>query len=338
MLFASAANAQDAVTKLHAHVFKGSLLSVTLKKRLDGLAKPLKLKPSTTVPPTISENIPQEQKGDKGHKGGILQVAPNRASRLIVRNLPWNITEQDLRSVFLPFGPIHSIHIPTSSVESETKPDNSGGPSKPRAKGYAFVWMLSKKDAEHAIEGVNGTKISAGIADALVRDKQKKKKLRREEAKLKEREKVRKSRQKGNEIEGDEKQEAEDNGKVEEGSDEEDSPRDAAERIIAVDWALSKDKWEEAKAKMQEDGQGSDNEEDNQETDEGSGSETDGGDLGIHEAGSESGSDSVQDTGMEVDDDSLQSGKPQLPPPESGTTLFVRNVPFEATEDELRTL
>jgi hypothetical protein len=30
--------------------------------------------------------------------------------------------------------------------------------------------------------------------------------------------------------------------------------------------------------------------------------------------------------------------RPQLPPPENGTTLFIRNIPFSATEDELRTL
>ena len=35
VLFSSSSLAQNAVDKLHAHVFKGSLLSVTLKKRLD---------------------------------------------------------------------------------------------------------------------------------------------------------------------------------------------------------------------------------------------------------------------------------------------------------------
>ena len=30
--------------------------------------------------------------------------------------------------------------------------------------------------------------------------------------------------------------------------------------------------------------------------------------------------------------------RPSLPLPEAGTTLFIRNLPFLATEDELRTL
>ena len=37
-------------------------------------------------------------------------------------------------------------------------------------------------------------------------------------------------------------------------------------------------------------------------------------------------------------DDEEEPVKPTLPPPETGNTLFVRNVPFEATEDDLRTL
>jgi nucleolar protein 4 len=59
VLFTTPATAQDAVSRLHAHVFKSSLLSVVLKKRLDTLAKS--------------------------------SGAPSRASRLIVRNLPWNV-------------------------------------------------------------------------------------------------------------------------------------------------------------------------------------------------------------------------------------------------------
>ena len=39
VLFSTPATTQNAVLRLHAHVFKGSLLSVVLKKRLDTLAK-----------------------------------------------------------------------------------------------------------------------------------------------------------------------------------------------------------------------------------------------------------------------------------------------------------
>ena len=61
--------------------------------------------------------------------------------------------------------------------------------------------------------------------------------------------------------------------------------------------------------------------------------------IGVHDESSNS-NDSASgsdDSEMDVDEEP-HSTKPQLPPPETGTTLFVRNVPFEATEDELRTL
>ena len=38
------------------------------------------------------------------------------------------------------------------------------------------------------------------------------------------------------------------------------------------------------------------------------------------------------------DDNGDKPTKPSLPKPEAGTTLFIRNLPFEATEDELRVL
>jgi nucleolar protein 4 len=61
-----------AVEKLHAHTFKGSSLSVILKKRHDTLLKSGKA-------------------GAHTQKGGPT-AAPNRNSRLIVRNLPWNVS------------------------------------------------------------------------------------------------------------------------------------------------------------------------------------------------------------------------------------------------------
>lgn len=71
-VFKNPAAAARAVEKLHAHVFKGAILSVTLKKRIETLAK-----------------APKE--------GRASLTAPTRASRLIVRNLPWNVSRAPLR-------------------------------------------------------------------------------------------------------------------------------------------------------------------------------------------------------------------------------------------------
>ncbi|KAG5652797.1 hypothetical protein H0H81_003627 [Sphagnurus paluster] len=312
VLFKTAAAASEAVTKLHAHVFKGCLLSVTLKKRLDTLSKPL-----AKAPDAETSKV----------------AAPNHNSRLIVRNLPFNASEQDLRAAFLPYGPIHSIHIPRAEKkDKEVEGDGEGeegAASKPvRTKGFAFVWMLSKKDAEKAIEGCNGMVIRAGTAEALVSDKQKKKKQRREEKKQKA---AAAAAADGAEVDGNEEEEVEavvDNKR-------------ATERVIAVDWALSKEKWKEEKAKMEaeedvemggsESGLGS-----GEDSDEGSNSGDEEHGLGVHE-GSDDDSSNDENTDDE-DEDMEEPVKPTLPPPETGTTLFIRNLPFNATEDELRTL
>ncbi|KAJ6547176.1 hypothetical protein B0H19DRAFT_1164315 [Mycena capillaripes] len=309
VLFTSPTDAQNAVGKLHAHVFKGNLLSVTLKKRLDTLAKPVA----------------------KLGKAAKAAATPSHASRLIVRNIPFNATEQDLRAVFLPYGPVYSIHIPPA--DSKGKKPETEAPGPARTKGYAFVWMLSKKDAERAIEGCNGMTVRAGLAEGMVSDKQKKKKQRRVEMKMK----------------------MKDAGAAQEEEDEEEADdKRAMERVIAVDWALSKDKWKEEKAKMglgdvemndasgSGSGSGSSDSDSNSSSSEDSDDDSDDdsdesdGHMGVHE-----GEDTDDDgsSGEEDDDEDLRTPiKPQLPPPEDGTTLFVRNVPFTATEDELRTL
>ncbi|KAF8068858.1 hypothetical protein FPV67DRAFT_1093520 [Lyophyllum atratum] len=312
VLFKTAAAASEAVTKLHAHVFKGCLLSVTLKKRLDTLSKPF----TKTAPAPDAD--------------ASKAAAPNHGSRLIVRNLPFNATEQDLRAAFLPYGPIHSIHIPTADKQEAEKEETEEGETsnvvkRVRTKGFAFVWMLSKKDAEKAIEGCNGIVFRAGTADALVLDKQKRKKQLREEKKLK------KAAAAGGEA-GEEEGE----GEVEPVVDD----KRATERVIAVDWALSKEKWKEEKAKMEEengdvemaDASGSEGSEEG--SDEDSDESEDEGALGVHKGDDDEGIDEDNDD----DEDMEEPVKPTLPPPETGTTLFIRNVPFTATEDELRTL
>lgn len=297
-------------------------------------------------------------------KSAGLVPAPSRSSRLIVRNLPFEITEQDLRAVFLPYGPIHSVHIPLETVKVEPTADEEDDEqvqtkpavtTKPRTKGYAFVWMLSKKDAEKALEGANGTRVYAGMADGMVKDKQKRKKLRREEAKIKLREKERKAKRavkeedgdaeagdekKEDENEEDEDEDEDENEEAEESEADEDGP--TAERVIAVDWALSKDKWVETKAKLQEEADAqeevkeeSDEESDNDSEDDESSSDSH---VGLHDhSDGESGSDDEDGSDDEMDLDE-QPVKPQLPATDVGTTLFVRNVPFEATDDELRTV
>ena len=274
VLFSSPAAAQDAVKKLHAHVFKGALLSVTLKKRLDGAAKI----PHTSTP------------------------TPSRANRLIARNLPFDITEQDLRAIFLPHGSIYSIDIPRIDADDRAKADDDESSSLLRGKGFAFVWMWNRKEAETAMNACNGMEVRAGFATDLIKDKQKKKKARREEKKQ-----VGKSK-----------------------------ALDDLKRTIAVDWALSKNKWEEEKRDLHE--------EKESESLSKQGSDEDTESLlstteGLDERDDGEGGSIIESDHEEVEDDpNDEKARPSLPQPEAGTTLFIRNLPFLATEDELRTL
>jgi nucleolar protein 4 len=234
VIFASPSQATNAVEKLNAHVYKGAVIGVTLKKRLE--------------------------------------ARPNRSSRLIIRNLPWGATEADLRTLFLPYGPIYSVEIPTDANPNPTENGDDGkAKMKPKAKGFAFVWMLTKADAEKAVEGANGTTLKA--------------------------------------------------------------------RVIAVDWALSKSKWQDIKDQMKEDQPPEDVSE---SLDDGSSSsghsqeeeEKDG--LGVHSAEDVSMHSASSDESD--NEDREEPIKPELPAPEAGTKLFIRNVPWEATEDELQQL
>ena len=342
VLFTTPSSAFDAVNKLHAHVYKGSLISVTLKKRIDTLAKPITPLEKNSTNPTTAEV-----------KGKISVITPSHASRLIIRNMPFNATEQDLRAIFLPYGPIFSIQIPTDDKttkkgdddDNDITPTTATTNKKVRTKGFAFVWMLSKKDAERAMEGCNGMIVRAGTAETLVSDKQKKKKLKRIEKKLKE--SARSGKKVADEEEADPDDEDEDMEKEELMDD-----KRANERVIAVDWALSKEKWKMEKAKIEEDAamhevseSEDDAEDDNSNSSDSDDEDSDDNDddddddegrLGLHDGEDEDNSDAGSEQDEEENDE--ERVKPQLPHPEAGTTLFIRNIPFSATEDELRTL
>ena len=62
---------------------------------------------------------------------------------IYVGSLPYEVTEEDLREEFGAFGEVASVNIIT---------DRDSG----RPKGFGFVEMASKSEAEAAIAGLNG--------------------------------------------------------------------------------------------------------------------------------------------------------------------------------------
>ncbi len=66
--------------------------------------------------------------------------------KLYVGNLSYEVTEQDLRQQFEAFGAVDTVSIIT---------DRDTG----RSKGFAFVEMASKPEAEAAMKGLSGKQI-----------------------------------------------------------------------------------------------------------------------------------------------------------------------------------
>jgi RNA recognition motif-containing protein len=67
--------------------------------------------------------------------------------RIYVGNLPYDVSEEELEQEFMSFGEVTSVNIFTDKVSG-------------RPKGFGFVEMAKKSEAEAAIEGLNGKTIN----------------------------------------------------------------------------------------------------------------------------------------------------------------------------------
>ncbi len=63
--------------------------------------------------------------------------------KIYVGNLSYQVTEDELRQEFTAFGNVNSVSIVTDKYDN-------------RPKGFAFVEMPTKSEAESAIAGLNG--------------------------------------------------------------------------------------------------------------------------------------------------------------------------------------
>jgi cold-inducible RNA-binding protein len=66
--------------------------------------------------------------------------------KLFVGNFAFSTTEEDLRELFQPFGNVESVAVVT---------DRDTG----RSRGFGFVEMPDRGEAEKAIEGLNGKEV-----------------------------------------------------------------------------------------------------------------------------------------------------------------------------------
>ena len=66
---------------------------------------------------------------------------------IYVGNLSYSVTEEDMRALFIEFGDVSSAKL---IMDRDTG----------RSKGFGFVEMKSKLDANAAIEALHGTKVN----------------------------------------------------------------------------------------------------------------------------------------------------------------------------------
>jgi nucleolar protein 4 len=266
--FVTLADAEDApraVKELNGAEFDGRKIKVEL-------AEPRHRAPTgATAGGDASENKSALPTTGQSRPKKLAEVEKRRSPRLIVRNLPWSVKKpEQLVKVFQSYGKIKDVIIP--------KKRNG------EMSGFAFVTMKGYKNAERAIEKVNGK-----------------------------------------EIEG---------------------------RVVAVDWAVEKEEWE-AKAKEQQpkeedvemkdgdqDGgasgsaedssEGDDEEGDEEEEDDEQGDEEEDDEQGDEEEDDEQGDeDESESEDMDDQDDE------ERPLTDSATTLFIRNLPYSATDDSV---
>jgi cold-inducible RNA-binding protein len=65
------------------------------------------------------------------------------STKLYVGNLPFDVTENDLRDMLSPHGPVNEIHVIMDKFTG-------------RARGFAFVTMNTEEGFDAAIKGLNG--------------------------------------------------------------------------------------------------------------------------------------------------------------------------------------
>jgi cold-inducible RNA-binding protein len=78
----------------------------------------------------------------------LFHIKKDSMKNIYVGNLDYNITEQDLRSAFEPFGQVDNVTI--------MRDRDTGQP-----RGFAFVEMANDEEAQKAIAGTNGTQLGA---------------------------------------------------------------------------------------------------------------------------------------------------------------------------------
>ncbi|TPX17016.1 uncharacterized protein E0L32_012326 [Thyridium curvatum] len=254
--FADADDAVEAKNKLNNELLEGRRL------RLE-VAEPRHRAGAKDGANAATSKLAEEKKKREDE-----QAEARKAPKLIVRNLPWSVkTPEDLTNLFRMHGKVKYADLPSV---------------KGKLKGFGFITMRGRKNAEKAMEAVNG--------------------------------------------------------KVVDG------------RPIAVDWAVDKQTWEQQQKDQPdepaetEEGAEKPSKDDDDEDKEEEDDEEDEEDADLRnfmknhmENLEDEESDEEDETGGKVDDDDEEASKETKSlSTDNSTTLFIRNLPFTTTDEDLK--
>ncbi|KAI9722332.1 MAG: hypothetical protein M1812_001804 [Candelaria pacifica] len=254
--FADAEDAERAKEEFDGKIWEGRKLKVEVaepRHRESGAGKDTSgLEGSTHVSAVAEAKAKREKQ----------QQETSQPPKLIVRNLPWSIKKSEqLALLFRSYGKVKHATLP------EKKPGLMAG--------FGFVVLRGKKNAEKALEGVNGL-----------------------------------------EVDG---------------------------RTLAVDWAVEKEAWGGLQSEAVE-GERGDEEEDSsvsEDLDEGQPTEGEFGHLNVHDVDGSSQIVEDEDSSQEefvIGSEGNINGKERatLKADDNASTLFVRNLPFTASDESLQ--
>ncbi|KAG1813670.1 uncharacterized protein BJ212DRAFT_1482567 [Suillus subaureus] len=255
-------------------------------------------------------------------------------STLFVSNLPYDATSTDLQTTFSDLAPVRYAFVVSKKGSGESK-------------GFGYVSFSIKEDAQTAFDTVSTEGIEINRRKLRVKWADKKMDKDKFES-SKERVEKDKFRSPKEHVAKEKKGEAKNQEVIKQKAIKQKViKQEAKKREQEVQKQEEKVELEDVNASDAESGNveegdvGMDNVEDSEA--ELSGAEDEDEQLGLHE---DEHSDEDEDEDIEDDDEQeaisiehhRRPMKPQLPQTDTGTTLFIRNIPFIATEDELRAL
>ena len=288
--FADPEDALEAKEKLNNHLLDGRRL------RLD-IAQPRHRDGTKTNSAVASKLVEEKRKREEA------LAEARKAPKLIIRNLPWSIKKpEQLSALFQGFGKVKFSDLPNH---------------KGKLSGFGFVTLRGRKNAEKALEAINGRVVDGRTlavdwaVDKQTWDQQNKDDEDEEVAPAKA-EKKPKSKKSEKTSEKDEDDDME--GLTQEDKD-------------LVNFFKSQGENLESESESESESEASDDEKEDEDEDEG------GGEDDSDDGGADLGSDDFSEL---EEDDEEEEEKPAPQVTNNDTTVFVRNLPYTVTDESLK--